>query len=71
MSLFTALHPLAQKATLTLLITVEGDQLRVNVTPRANDDKKGEKTLFRLCVLGTFVKLNVPADAVFKSPEIA
>jgi PRTRC genetic system protein E len=53
MSLFTSLYPLAQKATLTLLVTVEGDQLRVNVTPRATDDKKGEKTLYPLSILAS------------------
>jgi len=53
MSLFASLHPLAQKTTLTLLITAEGDQLRVNVTPRANDDDKGEKTLYPLSILAT------------------
>jgi PRTRC genetic system protein E len=51
MSLFASLYPLAQKTTLTLLITAEGDQLRVNVTPRANDDAKGEKTLYPLSIL--------------------
>jgi PRTRC genetic system protein E len=53
MSLFASLHPLAQRTTLTLLITAEGDQLRVNVTPRANDDTKGEKTLYPLSILAT------------------
>jgi PRTRC genetic system protein E len=53
MSLFASLYPLAQKTTLTLLITAEGDQLRVNVTPRANDDAKGEKTLYPLSILAT------------------
>jgi PRTRC genetic system protein E len=53
MSLFASLFPLAQKTTLTLLITVEGDELRVNVTPRPNDDAKGEKTLYPLSLLGT------------------
>jgi PRTRC genetic system protein E len=53
MSLFTSLYPLAQKATLILLVTVEGDQLRVNVTPRANDDSKGEKPLYPLSLLAT------------------
>lgn len=51
MSLFASIYPLAQKTTLTLLITAEGDQLRVNVTPRANDDAKGEKTLYPLSIL--------------------
>jgi PRTRC genetic system protein E len=53
MSLFKSLYPLAQKTTLTLLVTAEGDQLRVNVTPRANDDTKGEKTLYPLSILAT------------------
>ncbi|MDR8398246.1 PRTRC system protein E [Paraburkholderia sp. USG1] len=53
MSLFASLHPLAQRTTLTLLITAEGDQLRVNVTPRANGDTKGEKTLYPLSILAT------------------
>ncbi|SHK36354.1 PRTRC system protein E [Paraburkholderia terricola] len=53
MSLFASLYPLAQKTTLTLLITAEGDQLRVNVTPRAKDDAKGEKTLYPLSILAT------------------
>ncbi|MFP3613782.1 PRTRC system protein E [Paraburkholderia sp. SIMBA_050] len=53
MSLFASLYPLAQKTTLTLLITAEGDQLRVNVTPRAKDDVKGEKTLYPLSILAT------------------
>lgn len=53
MSLFASLFPLAQKTTLTLLITVEGDELRVNVTPRPKDDAKGEKTLYPLSLLGT------------------
>jgi PRTRC genetic system protein E len=53
MSLFASLHPLAQRTTLTLLITAEGDQLRVNVTPRANDDAKGEKPLYPLSILAT------------------
>jgi PRTRC genetic system protein E len=53
MSLFASLFPLAQKTTLTLLITVEGDELRVNVTPRPNADAKGEKTLYPLSLLGT------------------
>ncbi|MGF6976382.1 PRTRC genetic system protein E [Paraburkholderia sp. JPY465] len=53
MSLFTSLYPLAKSATLTLLITVEGDQLRVNVTPRANGDTRGEKTLYPLSILAT------------------
>jgi len=53
MSLFTALHPLAQRTTLMLLITAEGDQLRINVTPRANNDGKGEKTLYPLSILAT------------------
>lgn len=51
MSLFASLYPLAQKTTLTLLITTEGDQLRVNVTPHARDDAKGEKTLYPLSIL--------------------
>ncbi|MDR6447440.1 PRTRC genetic system protein E [Paraburkholderia terricola] len=53
MSLFASLHPLAKRTTLTLLITAEGDQLRVNVTPRANDDTKGEKPLYPLSILAT------------------
>ncbi|MDR6493572.1 PRTRC genetic system protein E [Paraburkholderia terricola] len=53
MSLFASLYPLAQKTTLTLLITAEGDKLRVNVTPRAKDDVKGEKTLYPLSILAT------------------
>jgi len=53
MSLFASLYPLAQKTTLTLLITAEGDQLRVNVTPRAKDDVKGERTLYPLSILAT------------------
>ncbi|MGQ7939103.1 PRTRC system protein E [Paraburkholderia sp. D1E] len=53
MSLFVSLYPLAQKTTLTLLITTEGDQLRVNVTPHAKDDAKGEKTLYPLSILAT------------------
>lgn len=53
MPLFSSLYPLAQKTTLTLLITVQDDKLRVNVTPRANDDAKGEKTLYPLSLLAT------------------
>ncbi|AXL49164.1 hypothetical protein DSC91_000870 [Paraburkholderia caffeinilytica] len=53
MSLFASLYPLAKRTTLTLLITAEGDQLRVNVTPRANDDTKGEKPLYPLSILAT------------------
>ncbi|MDR3386903.1 MAG: PRTRC system protein E [Rudaea sp.] len=53
MSLFASLYPLAQKTTLTLLITAEGDQLRVNVTPRAKQDANGEKTLYPLSILAT------------------
>lgn len=53
MSLFASLYPLAQKTTLTLLITAEGNQLRVNVTPRAKQDAKGEKTLYPLSILAT------------------
>ncbi|MGX7006187.1 PRTRC system protein E [Caballeronia sp. KNU42] len=51
MSLFSSLHPLAQKATLIVLITAEGDQLRVNVTPQAAEDKPGKKTLYPLSIL--------------------
>ncbi|PQV51009.1 PRTRC system protein E [Paraburkholderia sp. BL21I4N1] len=58
MSLFTSLQPLAKLATLTLLITAEGDQLRVNVTPRASDDDKGEKTLYPLSILATAEELD-------------
>ncbi|MGQ7937326.1 PRTRC system protein E [Paraburkholderia sp. D1E] len=53
MSLFASLFPLAQKTTLTLLITVEGDELRVNVTPRPRNEVQGEKTLYPLSLLGT------------------
>lgn len=53
MSLFASLYPLAQKTTLTLLITTEGNQLRVNVTPHAKQDAKGEKTLYPLSILAT------------------
>jgi PRTRC genetic system protein E len=53
MSLFASLYPLAQKTTLTLLITAEGEQLRVNVTPRVKQDAKGEKTLYPLSILAT------------------
>lgn len=58
MSLFTSLRPLAQTATLTLLITAEGDQLRVNVTPRAHNDPKGEKTLYPLSILASAEELD-------------
>jgi hypothetical protein len=62
MSLFASLHPLAQKTTLTLSISTEGDQLRVNATP---------SVAFRLCLLGMFVPMKVPADVVCKVPEPA
>ncbi|CAG9195759.1 PRTRC system protein E [Paraburkholderia tropica] len=73
MSLFTSLHPLARRTTLTLLITAEGDQLRVNVMPRANDDAKGEKTLYPLSLLATPEELDAEfADAVsIYEPSIA
>jgi PRTRC genetic system protein E len=58
MSRFESIYPLAQKTTLTLLITAEGDQLRVNVTPRANDDAKGEKPLYPLSILATPAELD-------------
>ncbi|CAN7264634.1 PRTRC system protein E [Caballeronia sp. LjRoot31] len=51
MSLFSSLHPLAQKATLIVLITAEGDQLRVNVTPQSKDEKASKKTLYPLSIL--------------------
>lgn len=73
MSLFTSLHPLARRTTLTLLITAEGDQLRVNVMPRPNDDAKGEKTLYPLSLLATPEELDAEfADAVsIYEPSIA
>lgn len=73
MSLFTSLHPLAQRTTLTLLITAEGDQLRVNVMPRANNDAKGEKTLYPLSLIASPEELDAEfADAVaIYEPSIA
>lgn len=73
MSLFTSLYPLAQRTTLTLLLTAEGDQLRVNVTPRASNDAKGEKTLYPLSILATPEELDADfAEAVaIYEPSIA
>ncbi|MBB3259974.1 PRTRC genetic system protein E [Paraburkholderia bannensis] len=73
MSLFASLYPLAQRTTLTLLITAEGDQLRVNVMPRPNDDAKCEKTIYPLSLLATPDELDAEfADAVaIYEPSIA
>jgi len=76
MSLFSSLHPLAQKATLIVLITAEGNQLCVNVRPQATGEKTVKKTLypsvaFRLYVLGMFIPLKVPSGTVFRAAEPA
>ncbi|VWB76774.1 hypothetical protein BLA6993_03629 [Burkholderia lata] len=52
MSLFTSLFPLAQSASLTILIVAEGDQLRVNVMPKSKDEK-AEQTLYPLSLLAS------------------
>ncbi|AIO45105.1 PRTRC system E domain protein [Burkholderia cepacia] len=52
MSLFTSLYPLAQNASLTILIVAEGDQLRVNVMPKSKDEK-AEQTLYPLSLLAS------------------
>ncbi|MFM0427597.1 hypothetical protein PQQ75_01170 [Paraburkholderia aspalathi] len=60
MSLFASLHLLAQKMTLSSLITIDGGKLSMNVTP---------SVAFRLSLLCTFVLLSVPVDVVCKAPE--
>ncbi|WP_321799753.1 PRTRC system protein E [Burkholderia sp. BCC1988] len=52
MSLFTSLYPLAQNASLTILVVAEGDQLRVNVMPKSKDEK-AEQTLYPLSLLAS------------------
>ncbi|KVX53355.1 PRTRC system protein E [Burkholderia cepacia] len=52
MSLFTSLYPLAQSASLTILVVAEGDQLRVNVMPKSKDEK-AEQTLYPLSLLAS------------------
>ncbi|MDN7763021.1 MULTISPECIES: PRTRC system protein E [Burkholderia cepacia complex] len=52
MSLFSSLYPLAQNASLTILIVAEGDQLRVNVMPKSKDEK-AEQTLYPLSLLAS------------------
>ena len=42
--MFTALHALAQSATLMIVVTAEGDDLRVSITPtQAGDKTKAHK----------------------------
>lgn len=52
MSLFSSLYPLAQNASLTILIVAEGEQLRVNVMPKSKDEK-AEQTLYPLSLLAS------------------
>ncbi len=52
MSLFMSLYPLAQNASLTILVVAEGDQLRVNVMPKSKDEK-AEQTLYPLSLLAS------------------
>ncbi|RKF36130.1 hypothetical protein [Paraburkholderia fungorum] len=62
MSLFASLSSLAQKATLIILTTTEGAQLRMNVTP---------SVAFPLCRLCMSMPPKVLADVARKIPEPA
>lgn len=51
--MFSPLHDLARTATLMVVISAEGDQLRVNVTPTQLSDKTKAHYLRPLSLLGT------------------
>lgn len=55
--MFKALAELAQKSTLLISIAVDGDQLRVNITPKAND-ASDKPTLRPLSLLATAEELD-------------
>jgi PRTRC genetic system protein E len=69
--MFTELHSLAQKSTLMIVVTAEGDQLRVNVTP-ANADRKEKPALRPLSLIGTVEELDrdfAQALVIWQAPK--
>lgn len=70
--MFKALHALAQKATLMIVITAEGDELRVNVTPVHSGDKAQAHELRPLSVLATADELETDfaeALSIWQAPK--
>ena len=57
-AMFTDLHELTQTATLMIVVTSEGDQLRVSVTPTQAGDKTKPHALKPLSLLGTPTELD-------------
>ncbi|MBC7860317.1 MAG: PRTRC system protein E [Burkholderiaceae bacterium] len=70
--MFTALHGLAQSATLMIVVAADGDQLRVSITPTATGDKTKPHALRPLSLLATPAELDADfaaALAIWQAPK--
>lgn len=70
--MFTALHGLAQSATLMIVVAAEGDQLRVSITPTATGDKTKPHALRPLSLLATPAELDADfaaALSIWQAPK--
>jgi PRTRC genetic system protein E len=69
--MFKALQELAQKSTLMIILTTEGDLLRLNISPAPSDENK-KPTLRPLSLLGTAEELDAglaEAIAIWQAPR--
>lgn len=70
--MFTALHDLAQSATLMIVVAAEDDQLRVSITPTTTGDKTKPHALRPLSLLATPAELDADfaaALAIWQAPK--
>lgn len=70
--MFTALHALAQSATLMIVVAAEEDQLRVSITPTQLGDKAKPHALRPLSLLATPAELDADfaaALAIWQAPK--
>jgi len=70
--MFTDLHELTQTATLMIVVSNEGDQLRVSVTPTQSGDKTKAHALRPLSLVGTPAELDADFGAAllaWQSPK--
>lgn len=72
--MFTALHALAQSATLMIVITAEDDDLRVSITPTQAGDKTKAHKLQPLSLIASPAELDegfVAAIASWQAPKLS
>ena len=70
--MFKALHALAQNATLMIVVSVEGEQLRLSITPTQTGDKKAAPALRPLSVIASPEEFDADfaaALAIWQAPK--